>query len=29
MATRETRTGIVTALLIALEEAEKEDVYGK
>ena len=29
MATRDTRTGIVTALLIALEEAEKEDACGK
>ena len=28
-ATRETRTSIVTALLLVLEEAEKEDAYGK
>lgn len=28
-ATRETRTGIVTALLLVLEEAEKEDAFGK
>lgn len=28
-ATRETRTSIVTTLLLVLEEVEKEDVYGK
>lgn len=28
-ATRETRTSIVTTLLLVLEEVEKEDAYGK
>ena len=28
-ATRETRTSIVTTLLLVLEEVEKEDTYGK